>query len=45
MEDAAILSLVVSFSLILFAVGGWAMWRTLGSILEPLGGYLFVEIP
>lgn len=44
-EDAAILSLVVSFSLILFAVSGWAMWRTLGSILEALTATAFVEIP
>jgi cytochrome b subunit of formate dehydrogenase len=44
-EDAAILSLVASFSLILFAVSGWAMWRTLRSILETLTATAFVEIP
>jgi hypothetical protein len=44
-EDAVILSLVVSVSLILLAVGGWAMWRTLGSILETLTATAFVEIP
>lgn len=44
-EDAVILSLVVSLSLILFAVSGWAMWRTLRSILETLTATAFVEIP
>ena len=44
-EDTVILSLVVSFSIILATVGGWAMWKTLGSILEALTATAFVEIP
>ena len=44
-EDTAILSLIASFSLILLAVSGWAIWKTLGSILETLTATAFVEIP
>lgn len=44
-EDAVILSLVASLSLILLAVGGWAMWRTLRSIMETMSATAFVEIP
>lgn len=44
-EDTVILSLVASFSLILFTVLGWAMWRTLRSIVETLSATTLVEIP
>jgi hypothetical protein len=44
-EDAAILSLVVSFSLILLTIFGWSVWTVTNQFWVPLSAAALMGIP
>jgi cytochrome b subunit of formate dehydrogenase len=44
-EQATIISLAVSFGLLLLIVGSWAMWESLGLFVERISTLALWEIP
>jgi hypothetical protein len=44
-EGAAIISLAVSFGLLLLTVGSWAMWESLKLFVERVSTLAIAEIP